>query len=107
MLSIVRGMQKAVPSLYVFLDVLDLRSGQYWRQELDKALARSDVFYLFWCRHAKDSKEVESEWRRAFESKGLDFIIEYRSNIRPKRLLPLELAARHFYDALLGHISHA
>jgi hypothetical protein len=48
-----------MPSLDVFVDVIKLRSGQYWEQELRKEIPRNDVFYLFWSRHAMASTWVD------------------------------------------------
>lgn len=100
----VQGMNKAAPSLDVFVDVLKLRSGQYWEQEIRNRIPQSDIFYLFWSRHASGSKWVDTEWRLAYAEKGLDFIDPVPlepSTVAPE---PPELAKRHFDDPLMPHI---
>jgi hypothetical protein len=67
-------------------------------------IPEADVFYLFWCRHAKSSSWVEKEWRCALNKRGLDFIdpvpLESPEDAPP----PLELAAKHFNDPLLAFL---
>jgi len=100
-LARVQGIRKAAPGLDVFLDVLSLRSGQYWEKELERFMLSSDVFYLFWSANAKRSKWVEEEWRCALDKRGLDFIdpvpLVSPEDVPP----PPELAAKHFNDPLL------
>ena len=100
-LTLVRGMQAACKRLNVFVDIVDLRAGQYWESELKQQIRRSDIFYLFWCNHASDSSWVNKEWRYALQARGLDFI-------DPVPLVPVnwapppkELEAKHFNDPLL------
>lgn len=94
----VQGLQKALPELDVFLDVLALRSGQNWEQRLREEIARRDVFYLFWSTNASKSKEVDKEWRLALELRGPDYIdpvpLESPKFVPP----PPELAHKHFND---------
>jgi type VI secretion system ImpA family protein len=93
-----QGMQKVAPWLKVFMDVVDLRSGELWEQQLRQAIRESDVFYLFWCRHARASKWVDREWRYAYRQRGLEFIdavpLERSKNAPP----PDELKTKHFND---------
>jgi hypothetical protein len=101
-LARVQGIQKVLPGLDVFVDVLKLRSGEYWEQRLWQDIPAKDVFYLFWSVKAKSSPWVEKEWRCALEKKGLDFIdpVPLQSpEIAPP---PPELAAKHFDDPLLA-----
>ena len=70
----VQGMEAAWKGLDVFVDVMSLRSGQNWEPELVKHIADADVFYLFWCHHAKASEWVSKEWHLALQARGLDFI---------------------------------
>jgi hypothetical protein len=58
-LSRVQGMEAAYRGLDVLADVISLRSGQKWEEELKKRIA--DVFYLFGCRHAKNSEWVRGK----------------------------------------------
>lgn len=93
-----QGMQKVAPWLKVFMDVVDLRSGDRWEQQLHEAIRDSDVFYLFWCSHARASEWVDREWRYAYQHRGLEFIdpvpLEPSRNAPP----PDELKMKHFND---------
>jgi tetratricopeptide (TPR) repeat protein len=106
-LARVQGMEVAYKGLKVFVDVIDLRSGQYWETEIARRIAEADVFYLFWCRHAILSEWVSKEWHLALNLKGLDFIdpvpLEGPEHATP----PRELAGKHFNDPLLGFIAAA
>ena len=103
----VQGMEAAWKGLDVFVDVMSLRSGQSWELELVKHISEADVFYLFWCHHARASEWVTKEWRLALQAKGLDFIdpvpLESPTDAPP----PPELAAKHFNDPVLAFIKVA
>jgi Leucine Rich Repeat (LRR) protein len=70
----IQGMKKVLPELDIFLDVLSLRSGQDWDQQLRLRIPEKDVFFLFWSLNASKSKEVDKEWRLALETRGLNYI---------------------------------
>lgn len=98
----VQGMQKALHNLEVFLDVLNLRSGQNWEQELYREISQCDVFYLFWSGHARNSEWVGREWRCALDRRGIDFI-DPVPLADPKVVPPPpELASKHFNDWVLA-----
>jgi hypothetical protein len=98
----VQGIQKVAPSLDIFLDVLTLRSGQYWEQELWQLIPKIDIFYLFWSENAKRSVWVEKEWRCALTTRGIDFI-DPIPLVSPEEVPPpLELASKHFDDWTLA-----
>jgi hypothetical protein len=101
-LARVQGINKVAPDLAVFVDVLSLRSGEYWAQRLAEEIPTHDTFYLFWSRHASASPWVEKEWRCAYEKKGLDFIDPIPLEPPSKAPPPTELAAKHFNDPLLA-----
>lgn len=104
-LARVQGMQKESPMLEVFMDVLSLRSGQYWERELWRVIPTHDVFYLFWSASARKSIWVGKEWRCALKTRGLDFI-DPVPLVNPKRVPPPEeLSSRHFNDWVLAFIS--
>ncbi|MCX5800586.1 MAG: toll/interleukin-1 receptor domain-containing protein [Candidatus Eisenbacteria bacterium] len=96
-----QGMQKTSTELKVWVDSVELRSGQYWAKELVNVIPAQDIFYLFWSSHAKASKWVEMEWRCALSTRGLDFIDPVplvSPNLVPP---PPELASKHFDDWVL------
>ncbi len=86
-LRVIQGLQKIAPQLDVFLDVVSLRAGARWQQELQTAINARDVFYLFWSRAARKSEWVDRERRYALSARGLDFIdpvpLEPRNLLRP------------------------
>ena len=100
--EIIRGMEKARPSLNVFVDVADLRSGEHWQTRLQKEIVKRDILYLFWSRAASRSKWVEWEWRCALEKRGINFI-DPCPLVSPERVPPpAELTSLHFNDRWLA-----
>jgi len=101
-LSVIQGLQKAVPGLDVFLDVAQLRSGQNWQDQLWSAIPSRDVFYLFWSEAASRSPWVEKEWRCAVETRGIGFI-DPVPLVSPEVVPPpKELGELHFNDWVLA-----
>lgn len=101
-LARIQGIQKVAPYLEVNMDVIRLRSGQYWEQELWKIIPQNDIFYLFWSENACKSEWVEKEWRCAFKTKGIDFI-DPVPLVSPEEVPPPpELAGKHFNDWVLS-----
>ncbi len=106
-LARIQGMQKIMPSLEVFMDVISLRSGEYWAERLWEVIPANDVFYLFWSANARRSRWVEGEWRCALETRGLGFI-DPVPLISPRLAPPPdELASRHFNDWMLAFMGSA
>lgn len=70
-LARIQGMQKAVPELNVFVDVASLRSGEKWLVRLEQEIQSRDVLFLFWSKHAHQSRWVEHEWRTALRVHGI------------------------------------
>ena len=101
-LARIQGIQKAAPSLEIFLDVLSLRSGQHWETELRERIPANDVFYLFWSANAKKSEWVEKEWRCALETRGLEFIDPVPLVAPELAPPPAELSSKHFNDWVLA-----
>jgi len=103
-LARVQGMQKVRPELEIFVDVITLRAGQNWEEEIRRRVCSDDVFFLFWSEYAATSTEVEKEWRLALEVRGLGYIdpvpLTDPSEVKP----PQELKALHFNDYYLAHI---
>jgi hypothetical protein len=100
-LARIQGMQKVMPGLEVFVDVIKIRSGQDWEQTLWAEIPRNDVFYLFWSRHAMKSTWVDKEWRCAYKTKGEDFIDPVPLEPAAIAPPPRELSRKHFNDPLL------
>jgi len=101
----IQGMQHGNPDLQVFVDVISLRSGDNYREEIQKQIPEKDVFYLFWSKPASESTEVEREWKWALESKGLSFI-DPVPLVSPQEVPPpTELNTKHFNDVYLAYIS--
>jgi cell division protein FtsZ len=103
-LARLQGMQKAVPTLEIIMDVLALRSGEYWEKRLWEVIPASDVFYLFWSEHARSSEWVEKEWRCALQKRGLDFIDPVPLVSPDEVPPPEELASKHFNDWVLAYL---
>jgi hypothetical protein len=100
----VQGMETALKGLHVFVDVVDLRSGQYWEQELWNVIPKSDIFYLFWCRQPRSSEWVRKEWQCALKERGLDYIDPVPLESPEFAPPPPELAAKHFNDPLVAFL---
>lgn len=85
-------------------DVLSLKSGQDWSDELLNLINSADIFQLFWSHAAAESDHVRSEWEHALQVAG------WKANfIRPvywedpKPIIPAELKHLHFaYQPDLG-----
>jgi molecular chaperone DnaK (HSP70) len=106
-LHCIHGMQKAAPSMEIFIDVHSLRSGQNWEKELWTHIPSSDIFFLFWSVNAKQSPWVEKEWRCALNARGLDFIDPVP--LQPPEVAPPppELSSLHFNDWQLAYLRNA
>lgn len=74
MLSRVLSIQAIAPEMAFWLDKQSLDAGDFWRDEIRKAILNSDVLLLFWSVPASRSEEVKKEWFFAYEKKGLSFI---------------------------------
>jgi hypothetical protein len=94
----IQGIHKVAPELEIFLDVLSLRSGQNWETELWRVIPASDIFYLFWSTHARDSDWVEKEWRCALRERGIEFIDPIPLVSPRESPPPPELSSLHFND---------
>lgn len=70
--AIVEAMEKACKALGMdyLRDVMSLRSGQSWSDELLRMIERADIFQLFWSTPASQSAYVEQEWRHALGLAG-------------------------------------
>jgi predicted component of type VI protein secretion system len=98
----IQGIHKVVPEMEIFLDVVSLRSGQNWEQELWRVIPASDIFYLFWSTHARKSEWVEKEWRCALRERGIEFIDPIPLESPAESPPPPELSSLHFNDWMLA-----
>jgi hypothetical protein len=98
----IQGIHKVAPELEIFLDVLSLRSGQNWEQELWRVIPASDIFYLFWSAHARKSEWVDREWRCALRERGIGFIDPIPLQPPEESPPPTELSSLHFNDWTLA-----
>lgn len=76
--------------LPVYIDKRSLSYGENWRTAIQRAIRKSSLFYLFWCDHAAESKEVEHE---------ISVAIKHNIPIRPimmsERALPSKVGDLH------------
>jgi hypothetical protein len=100
-----QGIKKIAPYLDIFMDVLSLRSGDLWEEELWKIIPENDVFYLFWSDYAMRSPWVEKEWKCALQVRGIGFIDPIPLVSPQKAPPPPELSKKHFNDPLLPYIN--
>lgn len=103
-LARIQGIQKVLPNLDVFLDVVSLRSGQRWSERLAEEITCRDVFYLFWSQAASRSDWVDREWRTALDRRGIQYIDPVPLASPQEVPPPPELAAHlHFNDWVLAY----
>jgi TIR domain/Protein kinase domain len=98
----VQGIQAT--GMDVFLDVVNLRSGQDWERAIYHEIDTCDGFFLFWSHNAAQSSWVEHEWRYALKQHGLEFISPLALEDPRLTQPPAELKSMHFNDMLLAFI---
>lgn len=96
---LVEAMEKAYKALGMdyLRDVMTLKSGQSWSDQLLRMIEQADVFQLFWSTPASQSLYVEQEWRHALGlgHKGAAFIRPIYWE-RPLPKVPEPLQSIHF-----------
>lgn len=100
----VKAMQKAVPEMEFFVDVISLRCGEKWEERLCTEIPASDIFYLFWSNNARQSEWVYKELKCALNTKGIDFVEPMPLETPDIAPPPLELQEKHFNDVILNYI---
>jgi hypothetical protein len=61
---------KSVSDLRLHVDLTELSMNQSWRPNLEELIRNADFLYLFWCWHARNSKEVAWELNIALKTIG-------------------------------------
>ncbi len=85
-------------------DVMTLKSGQKWSDQLLKMIEEADIFQLFWSGSSSKSAYVEQEWQYALSlasRKGPAFIRPVYWE-RPIPKVPKDLRALHFAPVDFG-----
>jgi hypothetical protein len=101
-LARIQGMQKAAPFIDIFLDAVSLRSGENWKEAIQREIKARDVLLLFWSLAASHSSFVETEWRMALKEKGLSCISPVPLESPAVAPPPPALSALHFGDWTLA-----
>jgi outer membrane biosynthesis protein TonB len=76
-------------------DVISLKSGQEWDEELLNLISKADIFQLFWSSAAADSSYVRQEWEYALKLNRDKFIRPVYWE-EPQPPIPPELGHIHF-----------
>ena len=74
-------------------DVVSLKSGQNWNEELLKLIENADIFQLFWSQSASESKYVRQEWEHALKANRAIRPVYWQ---QPIPRVPDELRSLHF-----------
>jgi len=78
-------------------DVISIKSGQYWSEEISKFIKRADIFQLFWSKAAAQSSYVRDEWKFALGlGHSKENFIRPVYWEKPLRSVPSELGHIHF-----------
>jgi hypothetical protein len=88
------GLHMCVRETDIFMDCLDIKRNEDWRERLASEIAEVDTFLLFWSKAAAESEWVDWEWRRAHERQ----IVQVLRLDQPEPALPQELARLHADD---------
>jgi hypothetical protein len=89
------------PGLDIFQDCLDLTPGERFKPQLERQIARRDVFMLFWSRQAALSPWVRWEYTTALQQKGVGGILPMPLEDPAIAPPPPELADQHLRDRFM------
>jgi hypothetical protein len=106
-LAIVEAMETACKALGMdyLRDVMNLKAGQRWSDQLLNMIERADIFQLFWSPTSSQSPYVEQEWQYALtlaEKKGPAFIRPIYWE-KPLASVPPPLSHLHFAPVEIGN----
>lgn len=85
----------------VFIDCLDLKPADNWREILEREILNRDALFLFWSLAASRSAWVDKEWRYSLEHRGDEHIIPNALEPPEKCPPPVELQHLHFGSPLM------
>ena len=96
--KVVEGLERAYTALgdTYLRDVRALRSGKQWNPALLRMIEAADIFQLCWSMAAKESPNVEQEWRHALAQERIDPFIRPTYWEKPMPTPPNELKGLHF-----------
>jgi len=99
--GIVEAMEKACKALGMdyLRDVMTLKSGQSWSDELLRMIDKADIFQLFWSAASCQSSYVEQEWRQALRLTGQKGAAFIRPIYWEKPLAPVPTPLSHIHFA--------
>jgi TIR domain len=103
----VQGIRAWQPGLDIFVDFHSLYVGEFRRERILEEIRKRDRFLLFWSSAARESKEVEYEWRAALEEHGIGVITPVPLQPPDEVSPPVELGALHFGDYYLEYLRYA
>lgn len=89
------------PGLAIFQDCLDLNPNEAFKPQLSQRIANSDVFLLFWSRHASASPWVQWEYDTARKAHGLDAVLPMPLEDPRIAPPPPEFADAHMRDRFM------
>jgi hypothetical protein len=89
------------PGLAIFQDCLDLNPNEAFKPQLSQHIADSDVFLLFWSRHASASPWVHWEYDTARKAHGLDAVLPMPLEDPRIAPPPPEFADAHMRDRFM------
>jgi predicted component of type VI protein secretion system len=89
------------PGLAIFQDCLDLRPGEAFKPQLERRIAESEAFLLFWSRRAAASPWVRWELDVARRGKAPDALVPMPLEDPALAPPPPDLADRHWRDRFM------
>src|SRR6185369_163189 len=70
-----RAQMLSLAGLQAQMDMMSLKAGEVWTDQVRRMIDEADVFILFWSENARRSRYVEDEWRYVLGTKGPEHII--------------------------------
>jgi hypothetical protein len=92
---------RVATGIEIFVDCLDLRAGEKWKEALVREILSREAFLLFWCHHYRDSPWCMWELHSALKATGTKGKPALQIHpMQPASVVPppAELAHLHFSD---------